>query len=392
MKARSGSDVELAEAVTREAGLATTPWQIERWRQGGLLQPAQRTFPGRGSHVEYSPEARDQAMELARLSRKYRRHHELARALFGRGLYVEEKTLKAALIGVIDRIEKWIGPTVDDDDLDAVDKRAQQIAKWAQRTKQGRKLQRRVRGKGAPADEMIAGVYYTLLHLLKTGVTTSDEGFQEMLEATGLNGLYTESANGVGPFSSGGPDEIEAFLRTATLDDLRDRVRNASMDELRESRDLMATMFPFFKHFAILATRWLEAPNALGLAMMEDLEIDDVNVATWAGLGLGILPHARKPEAATLLEGIRRQGSWYKGLADLSLLVPKEVVPAMRAGDPECLSGLPEKQRLEIEAAARAVAELATGLAQPTEPSKAIGEQPGGTPNRHLGTTGSTFI
>ena len=58
---------------------------------------------GRGSHVEYSPEARAQATELAKLSRKYRRNDELARALFGRGLYVNENVLKAALVSVIDR-------------------------------------------------------------------------------------------------------------------------------------------------------------------------------------------------------------------------------------------------------------------------------------------------
>ena len=63
MKARSRSDAELAEAITRETGLPTTPWQIESWRQGGLLQTGQQTFPGRGSNVEYSPEARSQAME-----------------------------------------------------------------------------------------------------------------------------------------------------------------------------------------------------------------------------------------------------------------------------------------------------------------------------------------
>jgi hypothetical protein len=49
-------------------------------------------------------------------------------------------------------------------------------------------------------------------------------------------------------------------------------------------------------------------------------------------------------------------------LAAPALLVPKDVVPAMRAGDPECLSALPEEQRLEIQAAARAVAELGSGV------------------------------
>jgi hypothetical protein len=365
MKARSRSDAELAEAITRETGLPTTPWQIESWRQGGLLQPGQQTFPGRGSNVEYSPEARSQAMELARLSRKYHRHHELARALFGRGLYVEESVLKAALVGFIDRAEKWIGPAKTEDDLDQVDKRAQQIAKWARRTKQGRKMQRRVRGRPAHPEEIAAGVYYTLLHLLKTGITTSDEGFEELLDATALSGLFTETVNGVGPFASGGTDTMESFLQNATLDDMRDRIRGSSIEELREARDVMATMFPFLKHFAILATRWLESPTALGLAMLEDLEVDDLSVGTWTAMGLLLLPHMRTPGARTLLEGIRRFSTYYEGLADLALRVPTEVLPAMRQGNPEALAGLPEAQRLEIQEAARAVSALGSGLTWP---------------------------
>lgn len=370
MKARSGSDAELAEAVTRETGLDTTPWQIESWRQGGLLQPGQQTFPGRGSYVEYSPEARAQAMELARLSRKYRRHEELARALFGRGLYVEENILKAALVGVIDRAEKWIGPSETDDDLDGVDRRAQQLAKSARRTKLGRKLQRRVRGRSARPEDIAGGVYFTLLYLLKTGLTTSDEGFQELLDATGLRGLFTETINGVGPFAPEGTGGLETFLQHATLGTLRERIRGSSMEELCESRDLMAIMFPFFKHFAILATRWLESPTALGLAMLEDLQVDELSVGTWAAMGLLVLPYARTPGAQTLLEGIRLHAAYYEGLAGLALRVPKEVVPAIRRGDPEALANLAEEQRLEIQQAARAVAELGSGLTWPgAEPS-----------------------
>jgi hypothetical protein len=375
MRARSGSDAGLADAVTRETGLHTTPWQIESWRQKGLLQPGQRTFPGRGSHVEYSPEARAQAMELARLSRKYRRHGELARALFGRGLYVEENVLKAALVRVIDRAEEWIGPSETEDDLDEVDHRAQQIAKWALRTKQGRKLQRRVRGRAAGSEEIAAGIYFTLLHLLKTGLLTSEEGFQELLDATGLRGLFTETINGVGPFAPEGTGEMEAFLQHATLGDLRERIRTSSIDDLRESRDLMAIMFRFFKNFAILATRWLDSPTALGLAMLEDLDIDELRIGTSAAVGLLILPFARTPGAQVLLEGIRRHAAYYDGLADLALRVPKEVLPAMRRGDPEALSNLADGQRLEIERAARAVAELGSGLTWPgPEPSGNVAE------------------
>jgi hypothetical protein len=316
-------------------------------------------------------------MEVARLSRKYRRHDELARALFGRGLYVQEHFLKASLVGVIDRAEKWIGPSETEGDLDQVDRRAQQIAKWARRTKQGRKLQRRVRGRSARPEEIAAGVYSTLLHLLKTGLTTSNDGFQDLLDATGLRGLFTETINGLGPFAPEGPDGVETFLRHATLGDLRERIRRSSIEELRESRDLMALMFPFFKHFAILATRWLESPTALGLAMLEDLEVDELSIGTSAAIGLAVLPYTRTPGAKTLLEGIRLHAAYYEALAGLALRLPKEVVPAMRQGDPKALAGLPEGQRIEIQEAAHAVAALASGLAWPgAEPSNDTAEVP----------------
>src|SRR5713226_3446517 len=102
MQARSRADAAMAETVTHETGLLTTPWQIERWRQGGLLQSGERSFPGHGSTVTYSAEATAQAVALAKLSRGYRRRRDLALALFANGLYVDEAVLKRALAGVFE--------------------------------------------------------------------------------------------------------------------------------------------------------------------------------------------------------------------------------------------------------------------------------------------------
>lgn len=363
MKARSRADSALAEAVTRETGLPTTPWQIERWRQGGLLQRGEHSFPGRGSEVAYPAEATAQAVELAKLSRRYRRQRDLALALFAKGLYVDEKVLKRALNSLFERADKWIGPAETDDELDHVDQRAQQMARWAKRTKQGRKLQRRMRNRPAPPEEMVAGVYYGLLHILKTGELTSDEGFEELLDATGLRGMFTEQINGVGPFAPDGADDVKSFLGRMTLNDVRDRVMSSSIEDLCEARDVMSLLFPFFKNFAIASTHLMEAPTGLGLTMMEELETDDASRGGWAAIGLMILPITRTPGARQLLEQVRSQSAFYQGLAELARIVPPEVVPAMRAGDPNCLVGLPEDQRAQIQDVARAVATLHAAVA-----------------------------
>src|SRR5207247_2126198 len=98
-----------------------------------------------------------------------------------------------------------------------------------------------------------------------------------------------------------------------------------------------------------LAIRWLDSPTALGLAMLEDLEVDELSIGTWAAIGLLLLPYTRTPGAQTLLEGIRLHAAYYEGLADLASRVPREVLPAMRRGDPDALSNLGEEQRLEIQ-------------------------------------------
>jgi hypothetical protein len=81
--------------------------------------------------------------------------------------------------------------------------------------------------------------------------------------------------------------------------------------------------------------------------------------------------------ARHLIEQVRSQASLYQGLAEMARIVPPEVVPAMREGDPNCLEGLPDHQRAQIQEAARAVAALhgavagrdaaSTGLAAASE-------------------------
>src|SRR2546430_16895738 len=96
LKARSDADRELAEYVSAQVGWHVSPWQIEALRQAGMIQEADHRYPGGGSaEASYSPGARQQAVEGARLSKKHRNHGELARDSFMRGHYVRPRARSA---------------------------------------------------------------------------------------------------------------------------------------------------------------------------------------------------------------------------------------------------------------------------------------------------------
>jgi hypothetical protein len=354
-KARSRSDTELADWVSRETDIPTSGWQIERWRQAGLLQPATRPREGRGSTATYSGEARQQAAELARLSRHHRRHDEIARILFARGLYVREDSLRRALTKLIERVDAWIGPSQSEKDLDRIDAKARKVVQYARRTGAGKRLQRRLRRPGVNGTTMAAGVYYNLLHLVKTGLPTTEEGFTELLEGYGLMGFVRDQIDGVGPIAPDCESDVGRFLREASLAKVRTLLVSSSLDDLKASRDLVRLHLPILKDFAVLATTWFQLPDAFGFGWLVDVELDDLQVGTWVPFGLALLPYVKTPQAQDLLAKIAQSADYFHQMATLARSVPPEVIAAMRRGDPNPLEGLPTQQREKIVQSATAV-------------------------------------
>ena len=268
IKARSRSDLGLAEWVRQETGIQVSPWQLERWRRAGLIQPAGHSYAGSGSAATYSPEARRQAAEVSRLSTHYRKTHELVRVAFYHGLYVREDALRRSLDSFLVRMESWTGPAETDDDLDRIDHLAQRFAAMAERTKQGRGLKRRVRGRDESPEAIAAGVYYTLLYAIRKGSLTTQDGLTDLLDATGISGLLGDQVAGIGPVAPGGRKDIARFLRQATLPNVRVLLACASMADLEESRELIRLCFAFFKSIGSLVSRWFDLPSALGFAYL----------------------------------------------------------------------------------------------------------------------------
>jgi hypothetical protein len=109
-RGRSRAEIELARAISA-AGARVSPWQVERWRQAGLLAPATRTYGGRGqgSSAVYPEGAVDRGVEVAGLVRPRRSLGEVALLLFARGRTMPLPTLKAAYLDWLERAGRWLG-------------------------------------------------------------------------------------------------------------------------------------------------------------------------------------------------------------------------------------------------------------------------------------------
>ncbi len=99
---RSASDATLATAATKRGGRTVSPWQIERWRQWGLIDPPLREWRGRqGSRSIYSERSLEQACAVAELARRRRPLHEVALILFVRGVPIPEAAVLRAYASLV---------------------------------------------------------------------------------------------------------------------------------------------------------------------------------------------------------------------------------------------------------------------------------------------------
>lgn len=122
----SSADQELI-GYASERNAAATARKLERWRGQGLLEPNQRSFPGRGKGSTSVPPsgAHELVVWLARNARPGRRPGDLALLAFAAGHAVPEATVRAAFAAAIKTIRLPArldaAPGTDPDDVaDAV--------------------------------------------------------------------------------------------------------------------------------------------------------------------------------------------------------------------------------------------------------------------------------
>ncbi len=341
IRARSESDRQFAAEVSRKAGFEVGPWKIEAWRQAGLIQSAARKYPGRGSVARYPPESLQQAVEVARLSKKHCRHDEQARILFVRRLYVREPAIRQALVAYLDRLIRLIGPADTEVDKDRLARLALRVGKGALRTHRGKVMRGRLGGDR----EGVADAAYTLLHTVQTGEITTEEGLSQLLEASGLVGLFRDHLESTGPIAPNGAQEVAAFLQEATLPAIRKHVLAASWEDLVEARDATLLFLPFIRSFAVAVPRTFGHGQAFGFEYFDGPPADELELANCIPMVLYLLPLIRTEGGQTVTATIREQAPRYHAMAELATLVPTPILERLMEGDSTAVGELaPEVQ------------------------------------------------
>jgi hypothetical protein len=307
--ARSRADLELAAYVASQGGHAS-PWQIERWRQAGLIPSAKRVGAGRGkgSVATYSNEARNRAVLVAARVKHRRALGDVALELFVEGEAVPLDAIRRALLTHVDALERWVGPAKTQQGmLNVAEARAKQLMHVAARTRNGRAMRRRLSTLGDPADGVLWSVLTQFLIILQGGYV-SDEGLRELFVASGMVRLLP-GGNGQ-PAAEGVlmPVGTAEFFRKMSLPAMRRRAASITEEELKGARELLALMIPFAAAITTLAQAFLGEKDPFSLSQFGQLATGDM---TWMGLMV-----------ATALEDESRQDGQADPLGRLRQLVP----------------------------------------------------------------------
>ncbi len=351
--ARSQSDADLAERVSHAVGFEVTGWEIERWRQAGLVQPAEHEYPGKGSHAQYGDEAARQATVVAALVRKHRNLTKVARILFVRGLYVREDAIRAALKRGLAEVDKWIGPLNTDSERDRAYEKAERLAyTYARRTKLGKRIRRRLKGRGVAPSELVPPIYFNLMHIIKTGEPAPGHDLRDILETTGLIGLSREELGGLGPIATDGTDGPRNWFRQARLGNVLTLLESSSLNELQDARDFLVQIIGVLKDFATVLLQRFPGSDALGLAMLEDTDLDETLLSTGVPFGLALLPYVRTPNGQELMAAVRAQQETLRSMAEFVKSLSPAAAVVMRTGDPEAFARLPLDEQVRLREAA----------------------------------------
>lgn len=349
---RSESDRALAEAAGKRAGVDVTPWQVERWRQAGLIDPAERVWPGRGhgSCSRYGPLCIDQAAAVARLARRRRPLDQIALILFVRREPVPIAAVKAAYAALLNHVEKWLGDaaTHADPELNVAAVRADQVLKYLLRTRQGRRMVGRLRRgvPGVPPREVLVSVLQNIFSILQSGDPASHEGLDELYMAGGLDAAGRDVAPGIPqPLDPHFPAGIPEVLSRMRLTDVRTGFAEATAEELVSARDDYLTLVEAFRGMATIAQVLWGLPDAFGLAAIADAPSDDLATAHILPVMLLLKKELAAPQAADLLLLLRERAAAFGTAGELLAGLPKSAQRRLRDRDPDALSDLSPTER-----------------------------------------------
>jgi len=290
------------------------------------------------------------------LSKKYRKHDELARVVFMRGLYVRPNALSAAFARPFDKMLGLIGPLSSEKDKDRLGRWVLKIARYSLTTLHGRWMKSRLNGDRYGIPDLL----YTVLHTYITGQIPSDVGFELMLKGSGLIGLYQHRIGELGPIV---PDDnyegLKSFLKQATLTAMRDRAAVATLAELEEAREMTRLVIPFFRDFAIAVSKTSGQGRAFGLDLFGLIKLDELTLANFVPMILFVMPWIKTDGGQTVLAAMRSRAVAYRGMAELTERIPEALVKRLVAGDASALSELDPELQERVRSVARELAATA---------------------------------
>jgi hypothetical protein len=355
MRRTTSRAAERVIAAAAAAGAVVTARQLERWRQDGWIDaPVRRHLGRRGSSADYPPETVAQVIALASAARRRYPMHRAILDLFAEGRPVGERALHQAYDELFTGLARGLSSEAAREDLepavgmapdpfDVAEAVSPKLAAYARRSRTGRRWSARVPKGGASRNEVLQSVFTNLALVMLTGEGSSEEGIDEVLQI-----------GGVSPSDDAAPHPVllDRILNGLTLERLRERARDASLDELVRARDEWRLLVD---HSALLVSvrariGGLEAfPGAPAVAEMHP----DTTSLAGGAVGMLLLREAFGARLDAILDDRRRHLPWLRATAILLDDLPREAHPFMESGGVARLMQEPAERRERILTAVR---------------------------------------
>jgi hypothetical protein len=188
----------------------------------------------------------------------------------------------------------------------------QVAAEGAHKDKSGRRFLRRAGG-----DDQAVQVVATVFEVIASGFLGedtddydlgSDDALDEMIDVSGMQGLFEDDAPNAGPIVPGGRDEVRSdlvdYLQMVSFDSIKQCLAEASYDELRTCRDQLQVVINLGSLTAKNVHRTDKSkPNAFGLDHLRTFVASDDHLAMLTAI---FLPQVRRLGQAVVAESTQQ--------------------------------------------------------------------------------------
>jgi hypothetical protein len=322
------------------------------------------------------PEALPQAIEVAEIRAGRRTPPEtITFTLFARGReIITLNVLRRAYAIVFDKLDKVLGSPAaqnDDERFARAEALTPAFAKASRRGQVGRQLARRLRREDPHIAAALQSVHTWILLVLSgadlTGIEQSDTvadtaaPLDELRTATGLKAATEERIGDNGPLvpnESEHSAEIRRVLDAISVATIHDTALNADLHSLAWGRDAVQTLVDFGTAWASVLARANGSADAMGLALVADVTLDELTLAILAPLM--VLLRGRLPGLEAGIADLRPRVAQWQACSCLLDRLPSRLH--------RCLGADFEHLQAELPAEDRALLRSEIGAVERDEP------------------------